>query len=46
MTYACTTWELPADTHLMELQSPQNVVLRTDGHLYEVLAALDKAKLA
>jgi hypothetical protein len=36
--------EMPADTHLMELQNPQNVVLHTDGHLYRVLAALDKAK--
>ena len=35
---------MPADTHLMELQSPRNVVLHTDGQLYEVLAALDKAK--
>jgi hypothetical protein len=35
---------MPAHTHLTELQSPQNVVLHTGDHLYEVLAALDKAK--
>lgn len=36
MTYACTTWEIPADTHLIELESPQNVVLHKAGHLHEV----------
>ena len=35
---------MPADTHLMELQIPQNVVLHTGGQLYEVLVALDKTK--
>jgi hypothetical protein len=33
MAYACPAWKFAADSHLMELQSPQNKVLRTDGKL-------------
>jgi hypothetical protein len=29
MTYACTAWELAADTNLLKLQRLQNKVLRT-----------------
>jgi hypothetical protein len=29
MTYACSAWELGADTHLLKLQHLQNKVLRT-----------------
>jgi hypothetical protein len=32
MTYACPTWDLAADTHLMKLQRLQNKVLRTIGN--------------
>jgi hypothetical protein len=31
MTYACSTWEFAADTHLMKLQRLQNRVLRAAG---------------
>jgi hypothetical protein len=31
MTYACPTWEFPADTHLLKLQRLQNKVLLTTG---------------
>ena len=43
MTYACTTREIPADTHLMELQNPQNMVLHKAGHLqvFIILKAYD-----
>jgi hypothetical protein len=32
MTYACPTWDLAADTHLIKLQRLQNKVLRTAGN--------------
>jgi hypothetical protein len=32
MTYACLTWELAADTYLLNLQRMQNKVLRTTGN--------------
>jgi hypothetical protein len=32
MTYACPTWDIAADTHLMKLQHMQNRVLRTIGN--------------
>jgi hypothetical protein len=32
MTYACPTWELAADTNLLNLQRLQNKVLRTIGN--------------
>jgi hypothetical protein len=31
MTYACTAWEIVADTYLLKLQRLQNKVLRTTG---------------
>jgi hypothetical protein len=33
MTYACTAWELAADTYLLKLQRLQNKVLRTIGNI-------------
>jgi hypothetical protein len=33
MTYTCPTWEFASDTHLKELQRPQNSVLRAIGNL-------------
>jgi hypothetical protein len=33
MTYACPTWEFPADTHLMKLQCLENRVLRAISSL-------------
>jgi hypothetical protein len=33
MTYACPAWEFAADSHLLKLQRPQNIVLRTIGKL-------------
>jgi hypothetical protein len=33
MTYACSTWEFAADSHLLKLQRLQNRVLRTTGGL-------------
>jgi hypothetical protein len=32
MTYACFSWELAADTHLLKWQHLQNKVLRTIGN--------------
>jgi hypothetical protein len=32
MIYACTAWELAADTYLLKLQRPQSKVLRTTGN--------------
>jgi hypothetical protein len=32
MTYACTAWELVADTYLLNLQCLQNKVLHTTGN--------------
>jgi hypothetical protein len=32
MTYACPTWELAADIHLLKLQRLQNKVLHTTGN--------------
>jgi hypothetical protein len=33
MTYACSTWEFAANTHLMKLQRLQNRVIRAIGNL-------------
>jgi hypothetical protein len=33
MTYACSAWELAADTHLLKLQRLQNKVLRIIGNV-------------
>jgi hypothetical protein len=33
MTYACSTWELAAESHLIKLQRLQNKVLRVIGGL-------------
>jgi hypothetical protein len=42
MTYACSTWEYAADTHLMKLQRLQNRVLQAGAHRSANCAQLSK----
>jgi hypothetical protein len=41
MTYACTTWEFAAETHLLKLHRLQNRVLRSIGILSRHTSILD-----